>query len=81
MKQCGCGNVVPEERFSLGFKNCVNCAQAAYKGRPKGVMVHTHKTGSEIQILQPDVWKSQKKYFVPNGPRSTIKNFSRSICA
>jgi len=73
-----CGNSVPVERIELGYRNCVTCSTASYK-KPKGVMIWTHKTNPEIQIMSNDCWESQKKYFIPNGPRSAVKNFSKSI--
>jgi len=43
-------------------------------------MVYPHKTGSEIQVLTADTYASNKKYFVANGARSAVKNFSKSVC-
>jgi hypothetical protein len=79
MNNCGCGNIIQTERSELGFKNCTNCAQAAYKGKPKGVMLWAHKTAPELQIMSSDSWQDQKKYYVPNGARSAVKNFSKNI--
>lgn len=78
---CGCGNQIPVERASLGYKTCITCSQAAYKGRPRGVLCWDHKTAPTLQVLSPDTWKTQRKYYVPNGARSAVKNFSKNSCA
>jgi hypothetical protein len=44
-------------------------------------MVFGHKTGAEIQVLSHDCFESQKKYWTPNGARSAVKNFSKSVCS
>ena len=43
----------------------------------KGVMVYGHKTAGSIQVFTNESWERNKKYYVPNGPRSTVKNFMR----
>lgn len=79
MNNCGCGNIIQTERLNLGFKNCIRCAQAAYKGKPKGVMLWHHKTAPELQIMSNSSFQEQKKYYIPNGARSAVKNFSKNI--
>jgi hypothetical protein len=78
---CGCGNTVEPARAELNLKICKSCA---FTGpdlqRPRGYMSYGHKTGAEIQILSAESWADQKKYIIPNGPRSVVKNFSKSIC-
>lgn len=44
-------------------------------------MIFGHKTGAEIQVLSAETFESQKKYWTPNGARSAVKNFSKSICS
>lgn len=77
---CGCGSVVEEGRQELNLKTCKSCA---FSGpdipRAKGFMSYAHKTGAEIQILTPESWNRNKKYFIPNGARSAVKNFSKNI--
>ena len=79
---CGCGNQVEEARIEFGLKTCKSCA---FTGpdipRPKGRMVFGHKTAGEIEILSAQSWKENKRYFQPNGARSCVKNFSKSICS
>jgi hypothetical protein len=79
---CGCGSVVEDPRAELGLKICKSCA---FTGpdvpRPRGRMVYGHKTAGEIEILSATSWNENKKYFVPNGARSCVKNFSRNISA
>jgi hypothetical protein len=47
----------------------------------KGVMIYSGKTAGEIQIMSAELYESQKEYYVPNGARSAVKNFSKSVCA
>lgn len=79
---CGCGNTVESARAELGLRSCHSCA---FSGpdipRPKGYMSYGHKTGAEIQILSAESWAEQKKYIIPNGARSCVKNFSKNTCA
>jgi len=79
---CGCGNAVESARAELGLKICKACAFAGPDvPRPKGRMVYGHKTAGEIEILSASSWQENKKYFTPNGARSAVKNFSKSICS
>lgn len=75
---CGCGKPVEKAREELGFKICKACA-FALPDRPKvkGRMVYGHKTAGTIEILSAESWEANKKYFIPNGPRSSVKNFMR----
>jgi len=79
---CGCGNEVEDARAELGLKVCRTCA---FTGpdvpKPKGRQVYGHKTGCEIEIHSAESWERNKKYFIPSGARSCVKNFSRSVCA
>ncbi len=75
---CGCGRQVEKAREELGLKICKTCA-FAIPDRPKvkGHMVYGHKTAGSIQIFTNESWERNKKYYVPNGPRSCVKNFMR----
>jgi hypothetical protein len=79
---CGCGQPIESARLELGMKICKACA---FSGpdvpRPKGRMVYGHKTAGEIEIHSAQSWQENKRYFIPNGARSSLKNFSKSICA
>jgi hypothetical protein len=44
-------------------------------------MVFSHKTGGTLQTMSAEYYEQNKKYFIPNGARSVVKNFSRSICS
>lgn len=77
---CGCGSPIEKVRLEFGLKICKSCAfslpdhdQATIKGR----MVYSHKTGGEIEIMSTESFEANRKYFVPNGPRSSVKNFMR----
>lgn len=43
----------------------------------KGVMNYGHKTAGSIQVFTNESWERNKKYYVPNGARSCVKNFMR----
>ena len=75
---CGCGKPVEQVRVDFGLKICKSCA-FAMPDRPKvkGRMVYGHKTGGTIEIMSAESFEANKKYFVPNGPRSSVKNFMR----
>jgi hypothetical protein len=47
----------------------------------KGTMTYDHKTGGSLQVFTNESWNRNKHYYVPNGARSAVKNFSKSICA
>lgn len=78
---CECGNKVESGRIELGLKRCKACAFANDVERPKGVMIYTGKVGGEIEIHSADSWKENRKYYVANGARSAVKNFSKNVCA
>ena len=78
---CDCGSLVRPARVEAGFENCIRCAEENPVARPKGRMVYGHKTGAEIEIMSAEAWEENKKYFIPNGARSCIKNFSRNVCS
>jgi hypothetical protein len=44
-------------------------------------MVFDHKTGGTLQTMSADYYEKNKKYFVANGARSVVKNFSKNVCA
>ena len=58
---CGCGKDIPQERYNLGFKICISCAERNYV-KPKGVMHFDHKTGGQLQILTPDQFANYRQY-------------------
>lgn len=69
---------VPEARIDAGYFTCLQCASRVQ--RAKGTMIITGKVGSEIQVLSADTYKANRKYFVANGARSAVKNFSKNVC-
>lgn len=77
---CGCGSLIEIGRLELNLKTCRACA---FTGpdvpKPKGRQVYGHKTGCEIEIHTAESWERNKKYFIPSGARSCVKNFSKSI--
>ena len=77
-----CTNQIEVERLEI-LPNTVACASCANKhnmGVPrKAFTVHSHKTGSEIQIVSAEFFNKNKDYFLPQGSRSCVKNFSKHI--
>ena len=62
----------------LNLKLCKSCAFSLPDvPQIKGRMVYSHKTGAEIEIMSAESFEANRKYFVPNGPRSSVKNFMR----
>jgi hypothetical protein len=50
---CKCSIKIPELRYQMGYRTCINCSSEA---RWSGVPVINHKTGNEIQIIKdPEV--------------------------
>jgi hypothetical protein len=45
-----------------------------------GRMTFAHKTGGEVEIFTADSFEATKKYYVANGARSAVKNFSKNTC-
>jgi len=79
-----CQNSIEPERLEV-LPSTVFCSACAHKHnvvKPrKAFMAFDHKTGGEIQIVSADFYEQNKKYFIPNGSRSAVKNFSKSVCA
>lgn len=77
-----CSGEIEPERLAI-LPNTVACSSCANKlklGVPrKGIMAFDHKTGGEIQIVTAQYFEDNKKYFIPNGSRSVMKNFTRNI--
>jgi len=79
---CGCGNTVEEARAELGLNVCKQCAfNGVGQTKPMGRMTYNHKTGAQIEILSEQTFNETQKYYVPNGARSCVKNFSKNISA
>ena len=79
-----CQNSIEPERLEIlpSTVFCAGCANKHNVVKPrKGVMIYGHKTGSEIQIMNADLFEETRQYYVPNGARSVMKNFSKSVCA
>ena len=74
---CRCGNIVETERVELGLKNCIECARRLNIQKKKGRMVYFHKTGGQIEVMSAQSYEENKKYFVPQGVYSSVKNFSK----
>lgn len=81
MNKCNCGNLIEEGRASLGLDTCKVCAFRRNTPKYKGNMVYSHKTAPVIQIMSSECFDKQKKYYQPPGARSSVKRFSKNICA
>jgi hypothetical protein len=46
----------------------------------RGVMSYSAKDTGSLQIFTNESWERNKHYYVPNGARSVMKNFSKNIC-
>lgn len=77
------GNIEPERLEILpNTVFCSGCANKYNFVKPrKGIMVFDHKTGGTLQTMSADYYEKNKKYFVANGARSVMKNFSKNVCA
>ena len=82
MKCITCSNDIEQPRVEFGMKTCKACA---FRGRDvtryKGVMNWSHKTAPVIQVMSSECYDEQKKYYTPQGARSSVKNFSKNLCA
>ena len=82
MKCITCSNDIEQPRVEFGMKTCKACA---FRGRDvtryKGVMNWSHKTAPVIQVMSSECFDEQKKYYTPQGARSSVKNFSKNLCA
>lgn len=76
-----CGCLVKPARAAAGYTTCLKCSEENPAPKPMGRMVYSGKVGAEIEILDADTYNANKKYFTPNGARSALKNFSKSISA
>ena len=74
---CRCGSTVEVERAELGLKTCLRCAKLISPKKVRGRMVYAHKTGATIEVLSAESYEENKKYFVPQGTFSSVKNFSK----
>ncbi len=78
---CNCSKPIHPARVAHGFSNCIDCANANPVEPPKGVMIYDHKTGGQLEIHSAESWRINKKYYIPNGARSAVKNFSKNVCS
>ena len=46
-----CGKPMPMERLVLGLDKCKDCSP---KGRPKGIMIYSHKTGGTLSVIEDE---------------------------
>ena len=72
-----CKSPIETGRVELGLKTCLRCAKIFSTSKVKGRMVYAHKTGATIEVLSAESYEENKKYFIPQGTFSSMKNFSR----
>lgn len=62
MKNCGCGNSIPDERLTLGFKVCLPCGERiAQKKKPYGYVHYGHKTAGSIVVTTKAAFDNYSK--------------------
>jgi hypothetical protein len=80
-----CNSLIESERLEVlpNTRVCSCCAKQGIDQKPKlrGVMVYTEKTNGFIEIHSSSSWERNKKYYIANGARSAVKNFSKNVCA
>jgi len=70
--------MIKEPPFPIGFKKPQVTLPAEKMRNRYGRMVYEGKVGGAIEIHTAQSWKENKKYFIANGARSCVKNFSRA---
>jgi len=70
--------VFKEPPFPIGFKKPKENLPPEKLRNRFGRMVYGHKTAGAIEIMTKENWENNKKYFIPNGARSCVKNFSKA---
>jgi len=60
---CRCKKEVETERAELGLTVCLSCAKKgiAQPAPYKGVMVYSHKTAGEVNIMSPECFRDFKR--------------------
>lgn len=79
-----CSSEIEPERLEIlpTTLACSVCATKLKLGTPRlGRMIFDGKTGGTLQIMSAQSFKETKAYYEPVGPRSVIKNFSKSTCS
>jgi hypothetical protein len=56
--KCKCGNIIPEARIGLGYKECVNCSTVEAVGC---IDIVYHKTGNTIQITDKETAEKMRQ--------------------
>lgn len=49
--ECSCGNIIPLERYELGYSYCTTCSDKITV-KLEARMVYQHKTAGEIMIFK-----------------------------
>tara|TARA_R110000796_G_scaffold123761_2_gene238148 strand:- start:8229 stop:8765 length:537 start_codon:yes stop_codon:yes gene_type:complete len=76
MKCNCCGSKIPNNRFKLGYKLCIECSDVE---KYSSINIINHKTGNTIQIVDKETAKSvnskdRKGFSIPVGMRGGSKN-------
>jgi len=78
-----CTNEIEPERLEIlpSTVACSTCANKHKMGVPRrGVMIYDGKTAGTIQIMSDKLFQDTRQYYIPNGARSVMKNFSKNLC-
>jgi reverse gyrase len=68
-----CGGRIEVPRIQMGMNRCFSCASKQDQPKIKGRMVYAHKTGGEIELMSPESYNKNKKFFNRTGNRSILK--------
>ena len=75
-----CASLIEQERLEIvpDTSFCAPCAQKVQPVRAKKAFLSfDHKTGGVLQVMSAEDYDRNRKYFIPNGARSCVKNFMR----
>ncbi len=76
-----CNHSIEQERLNIlpNTAFCAPCAQKHCKVEArKGIMCFDNKTGGTLCTMSASYYDNNKQYFIPNGSRSVMKNFTRN---
>lgn len=62
--KCVCDNDIEPARVKLGLKVCLKCAEngIGQTGLRKGIMVFSHKTGGDCQVVSPENFNNYRRH-------------------
>ena len=70
---CSCGDPIEMGRVEMGLKKCLKCATRINEPKKMGRMVYYHKTGGEIELMTPETYNENQKYFNRTGNKTVLR--------